>query len=408
MNRPEKLERDLTAWLADSATPRVPDFTDDILWVTARTRQRPRWSFAQRWLPMRAVALIRRTSKPIPWRTLGLIAVLALLIVAAVSFYVGSQPRLPPAFGLAATGLVAYASSGDIYAVDPVTGEREAIVTGPDDDREPRWSLDGTRVAFLRSSGLGEALVIVDVQRREVVTTTDPLLEVDTDSIAWSPDGRSIAVGASARGSRVLFIVDANSGALTPLAVDYLELDVYWRPPVGHQLMFFGGTGPNVGLFMVDVDDGVVTEIARPAGPGGWIRPSGWTPDGRRAVFMRDDGSGRFRTHIADVTTGAEIVIDDVAYGHVSNDGTRMVALDADGRLCVANLSGGPCVQIGQPSQAYEGTHAAGAQWSPDDEWILIRDLFNGGAMRIDPDGQSADQPSWIADGAESIQRVAP
>ena len=165
---------------------------------------------------------------------------------------------------------------------------------------------------------------------------------------------------------------------------------------------------PDVGLFMVDVDDGTVTEIAPRAAPGGRIRPSGWTPDGRRVVFMREHGSGRMRTHIVDVTTGAEVTLDDVGFGHVSNDGSRMVALDAVGRVCVANLSGGPCVRIGQPSQAYVGTHAAGAQWSPDDEWILVRDLFGGGAILVDPDGQDHDQPSWIADGAESIQRVAP
>lgn len=408
MKRPDSLERDLTEWLADSATPRVPDFTDDILWLTARTRQRPRWSFAQTWLPRSVVTFSRRTVKPLPWRTLGLLAVLALLIVAAISFYVGSQPRLPPPFGLAANGLVAYASGGDIYTVDPITGAREAIVRGPDRDREPRWSLDGTRVAFLRSSGLGEALVIFDLRSRQILATTDPLVDVDTDSIAWSADGRSVAVGASAGGSRVLFIVDANSGALTPLAVDYIELDVYWRPPDGRQLMFFGGKEPNVGLFTVDVEDGTVTEIARPARPGALLRPSGWTPDGRRVVFMGDGGEGRIRTHIVDVTTGAEVLFDDVGFGHVSNDGNRMVALDADGGLCVASLSGGPCVRIGQPSQAYEGTHAAGAQWSPDDEWILIRDLFDGDAILVDPDGQNPDQPSWIADGAESIQRAAP
>ena len=104
MNRPENLERDLTAWLADTATPRVPDFTDDILWLTARTRQRPRWSFPEWWLPRRVLTLGRRRLRPLPWRTIGLLAVLALLIVAAVAFYVGSQPRLPPPFGLAANG----------------------------------------------------------------------------------------------------------------------------------------------------------------------------------------------------------------------------------------------------------------------------------------------------------------
>jgi Tol biopolymer transport system component len=263
-------------------------------------------------------------------------------------------------------------------------------------------------VAFLRSLGVGEALVIFDVQRREVATTTERLFDVDTDSIAWSPDGHSVAVAATASGSRGLFIVDANSGALTPLAIDYQGLEAYWRPPDGRQLMFFGGHGSAVGLFMVDVDDGVVTEIVRQTAPGAGIRPAGWTPDGSRVVFMRYDGTGRIFTHILDVTTRAEVIFEDVGHAHVSNDGSRMVALNADDRPCVADLSGGPCIQIGQLGQGYGGTHAAGAHWSPDDEWLLFRGPFDGGATLVDPDGQNLDQPSWIANGGESIQRVAP
>jgi Tol biopolymer transport system component len=405
MNRPDTLERDLTAWLADSATPRVPDFTDDILWVTARTRQRPRWSFAQRWLPASLLELGRRTVRPIPWRTVGLLAVLALLIAAAAAFYVGSQPRLPPTSGLAANGLVAYARDGDIYTIDPITGAREAIVSGPDTDREPRWSLDGTRFAFLRESGTGERLVIFDLKTKAVVATTAILFGVDTDTVAWSPDNRTISISGVAGPSGGLFVVDASSGALTHLAVDYQGLDVYWRPPDGRQILFLGGRGSDVGLYTVDVGDGAVTAIAA-AAPGGWIRPSGWTPDGRRVVFTRFEDSDRISTHVLDVTTGADVTFDGVGFAHVSNDGSRMVALDGGGRVCVASLGGGPCVLIVQPSQAYEGTHAAGAQWSPDDRWILIRGLSDGSAILVDPDSPDRRQPSWIAAGGESIQRV--
>lgn len=407
MNRPDRLERDLTAWLADRATPRVPDFTDDILWLTARTRQRPRWSFPGLWLPRSVVTFSRRTVGPTPWRTIGLLAALALLIVAGIGFYVGSQPRLPPPFGLAEAGLVAYARGGDIYTVDMTTAERDVLVTGPPVDREPRWSLDGTRLAFLRAAADGDVLVIVDARSREVLATSDTFAEPDTDSIAWSPDGRWVTVGATYGGFPGLFTVDTTTGLLTPLPIDYLGLDAYWRPPDGRQLMFLGGNEPDVGLFMVDVDVGTVTEITGPQHRGD-VRPSGWTPDGQRAVFTSGLGEGRLRTHVVDVTTRAEVTFDDVGHAHVSNDGSRMVGLTSDDRVCVADLSGGPCVPIGQGSMAYKGTHAVGAQWSPDDEWILIRYLSQGRPILIDPDGGELEQPSWIADGAESIQRLSP
>lgn len=405
MNRVDNLERNLTAWFAETASPRVPDYTDDILDLTAGTNQRPRWSFPERWLPMSVITLSRRTVKPRPWRAIALLAALALLL-GAFAVYVGSRQRLPPPFGLAANGVVAYALNGDVFTVDPVSGARRGIATGPEMDREPRWSLDGTRVVFVRTMGEAVRLVIARLDRpEEVVATTDDLVDIDTDSISWSPDGRWISVASEHTGT--LFVVDARTGELTPLDIDYFFLEAYWRPASGHQLLFLGGTEADHSLFVVDIDTDTVTEAARPARPDGLLRPNGWTPDGRRVIYTRGDATGeRVRTHILDVTTGEETVID-AGFGHVSNAGDRLLALDDDGRMCIADIRGGPCVRVANAFPAYGGGHAAGASWSPDDEWIISR-LEDGGVRLIDPDGVSLDQPSWLTDGAESWQRLAP
>jgi Tol biopolymer transport system component len=410
MNRPENLESDLAIWFADTAAPRVPDFIDDILNATAGTNQRPRWSFPERWLPMSVITLGRQTFKPLPWRTIGLLAALAILIAAMFAFYIGSQPRLPAPFGRAANGQVAYASGGDIYVVDPTTGTRRAITTGPNTDAEPRWSLDGTRLAFLRVERASQTLVIADARSGEITATTDPLDVVDSDSMAWAPDGRSVAIGAERGGSRVLYIVDASDGSMKPLSIDYAELDVYWRPPDGRQLMFFGGRGANIGLFLLDIESGKVSDIARPAVPGGVLRPAGWTPDGRRVVYMRGDPVREIvDTYIVDLTTRETVVIEDARAPHVSNDGTRIVAINEMGRMCVADTRvAGPCVVVGRPDQAYGPSHAGGVQWSPDDKWIITRQPDDTRASLVDPNGVATEQPTWISDGAVSWQRVAP
>ena len=78
MNGNDRLERELTTWFADTATPRTPDWTADILAATATMRQRPRWSFPARWLPAAVVPrLPRLTLRPVPWRTIALLAALA-------------------------------------------------------------------------------------------------------------------------------------------------------------------------------------------------------------------------------------------------------------------------------------------------------------------------------------------
>ena len=355
---------------------------------------------------MSVLTLGRRTLKPLPWRTIGLLAALALLL-AGVAVYVGSQPRLPAPFGLAGAGLVAYTSDGDIYTVDPVTGAREAVVTGPEADQEARWSLDGTRLAFLRAEGGGASLVVVDRRTRAVVATTVPLVDPDTDSIAWSPDGRSILVANGPGGSRELSVVDAETGALTNLPIDFLG-EAYWRPPDGRQIVFVGGIEADKVVSIVNLADNKITDIVRPGRPDGFIRPNGWTPDGQRLVYMRGDGMDSVITHVRDMATGAEVRFSDALWGHISNDGTRMVALDQYDRLCMADLRGGPCRLIAIGTPAYHGAHAAGAQWSPDDEWIIIRIASGDDAVLIRTDTGTVDEAAWITQGGQSIQRVAP
>ena len=185
---------------------------------------------------------------------------------------------------------------------------------------------------------------------------------------------------------------------------------MHWRPPDGRQLLFLGASGNDVALFVVDVGTGFVTKVASPGVRGGELRASGWTPDGRRVIYTTQDvAEGPFRTHVVDVATGSKVVID-AGFAHVSNGGDRVVAVDAFDRMCVADIAGGPCRWIGEASQTYMATTSAGVHWSPDDAWILSRSPETVGESYLvdpDPDGGPKAQPSWLADGGESIQRRA-
>ena len=79
---------------------------------------------------------------------------------------VGSQRRVPAPFGPAANGVVVYATaSGDIATVDPATGLTTTIVAGPEPDRAPTFSRDGTRIAFIRQVAGGDEVYVVDASR---------------------------------------------------------------------------------------------------------------------------------------------------------------------------------------------------------------------------------------------------
>ena len=99
MNRYDALGRELMGWFDETAAPRRPDYTTDIVRMTASLPQR-RWTSVERWIPMNVVEFRRRTVPPFPWKTVAVLVALLALLVAGLA-YVGSQPRLPPPFGLA-------------------------------------------------------------------------------------------------------------------------------------------------------------------------------------------------------------------------------------------------------------------------------------------------------------------
>ena len=142
MTSPRRFEQDLPALLADLYLSRTPDYRDDLVQQIARVRQRPAWTFPERWLPMDlATPSVFRPA--LPWRQLGVLALIGLLIAAALAAYVGSNRPLPAPFGLAANGVVALVDdAGAIQRVDPVSGEAVVIVPGPGNSR-PTYSPDG-------------------------------------------------------------------------------------------------------------------------------------------------------------------------------------------------------------------------------------------------------------------------
>jgi dipeptidyl aminopeptidase/acylaminoacyl peptidase len=407
----EQLERDLSAWFVETAGRGTPEFAEDILLETSGIRQRPRWTFVPLMPRPMDRSLRRGVTGLAPGRRLALVAVVVgLLVLGASAVWVASQPRLPAPFGPAANGLVAYEKGGDIFVVDPATGERSGLVIGPEVDRDPRWSLDGTRLAFLRWPLTGGALVIVDASGVVQSVSSGMLPDADPDSIAWAPDGRSVVVAARFAGEPAIFLIDAFTGQSTVLPVPYRMLEAYWRPPEGRELLFMGGEGPGLALYRYSLAGGAITEV-----PGtrsdDEIRPIGWTPDGRRFAYSRSgDRNGGVETAVVDVETGDEVVLD-VAYGRISNDGTRIVGMAWGGPnlgLCVAPVDGGPCESIGGDPGLVDPWGWASFQWAPDDTSIRSRPGSEGPAVLFDPDGREVEWPSWAAEGADSWQRRAP
>jgi hypothetical protein len=400
MTQADRLERDLANWLDDTAMPSVPDYVDEIVREAVRGQQRPRWTFVGRWLPARMAGLGLPDTR-IAWRPIVALILLAMLLVA-VAALVGSRQQVPPPFGQAANGLVAFSRGGDLFTFDPVTRLEVPLVLGSEEDVDPAWSLDGTRVAFLRGRAGRDVIGFVDRDGGRPIFGTRSFSEIDTDSVTWSPNGRGVAVAA--RGA--YYFIDAATGQVSGLPFDYPELEVYWRPPDGRELVYRSARPGEPALLLFSFETGSTTTLVRET--RGQVRPRGWSPDGQRFVYNTTDVNDRpLTTFVLDLDSKGIIEID-AAAGRLSNDGTRIAGyryVGGVGRLCVAPADGnGPCVLVGSNATESDITHGDALNWSPDDEWIIVYTLANE-VILIDPDGVE-DDIEITADGAASWQRT--
>jgi hypothetical protein len=433
MTTDRHLERDLPAILGEIAMGRYPEYIDDVLATTAQRRQRPGWTFPERWLPVELVKS-RAPVARLPWRQIGVLAIIAVLLAAMLAAFVGSrQQRLPPPFGVTANGLVAYVQGGDIYTADPITGLEKAVVTGPETDLRPIWSLDGTRVVFERKvngdTGPGWLFVANQDGRGLIRVTPEPLLGLV--DYTFSPDGRAIVSFAQGeRGPAFMVIATDGTGQPKFFYVGATSEDgaVRYRPD-GSEIMFIGRK-PGAGyrdLKALDPATGNVRSIVE-GSVSGDIHAASWSPDGTHIAYAKFDQNATTRssrTHVVNPDgTGdgaVDISPDSIADGgsNWSNDGTRLEitrfypgGTDDFARTAIVPIDRSSVgVEIECPPGATPADCTADWIWSPDDS-VLLGARSDASHQPLpqfmaDPLTGKIHPAPWTATGPPAWQRVA-
>jgi Tol biopolymer transport system component len=409
-------EHDLPRVLADLYQEPTPSYREDIVRQVARTRQRPAWSFMERWIPVSLVTPIRQTLAPLPWRTIGLLVALTLLIAAAVAVYLGSAPRqLPAPYGPARNGAVVLEDRGDIVALDPATGSRLHAIQGSilgTEETAPLFSRDGTRIAFLREDHELELWVAnadrSDLQRR----LSGPLRPLEFNAgpnpsrwMEWAPDGRSILLSTGVDGAPAITIVPTDgSGDTRTREVGWPVEGPTWRPPDGAEILL-RGTPTGHGLWVLQ-SDGTVRSVTPAAAFDNVVGPYfGYSPDGSRIAYEWRRGSSPQLLYVvsADGGSGQPITSSESAGPSWSPDGRLVAFYDGDQMPNVVPADGsGPPIRL--------SSIAGGSPllWTPDGTRVLFIPLSSSTPLLLDPAGGPPQQAPWSSANLPDWQRLAP
>jgi len=212
----------------------------------------------------------------------------------------------------------------NIWIVDTTGGTPRRFTAGPRRDIEPRWSPDGTRLAFLSERAPKDKLQLYVMPADGGEPTKLTALENGVGSLAWSPDGLRLACVSAVGGQREpdseedkrksrparvitsvkyrfngegftydrrphVFVVATDGSAPVQISDgDFIDADPTWSPD-GGSIVFTSARHPErddddaSDLWRVDAKGGIPQRLTATTGP---VMLPAFSPDGRSIAYL--------------------------------------------------------------------------------------------------------------------------
>jgi TolB protein len=271
-----------------------------------------------------------------------------IALMALVSLAFACSDSSGPGTPLVDARLVAFSSTAgndsglSLFLMHADGSSRTRLTSQGSLDETPVWSPDGSRIAFdTNRDPAGIWVVGADGSDLHPYITSFTLTQ--PSGIAWSPDGRKIAVTARVDTIFAIFVADSSgSGAHRLTTNPHGEQRPSWSPD-GTKIAFEARADEtsNTFIFVIGADGAGQLQLTSGTFDGG----ARWSPDGSQIVFdrhtnpgiqlfvMNTDGSNQHALTTSDANFGASWSPDgqQLEFTTIRNNNNQVARMNADG-----------------------------------------------------------------------------
>jgi len=163
------------------------------------------------------------------------------------------------------------------------------LTSHPSRDINPSWSPDGMSIVYQTSRGGLSDIYIINLQDQ---TEHDLTLGISQNAQpAWSPDGKMLLFQSDRSGSMDIFLISLKDSSVINITNnEALDVDPRWSPD-GKAIAFRSDRDGEWDLFLMKLDENSLMNLTMGWGP---VFTYDWSPDGRYLVFSSGhSGNGK-------------------------------------------------------------------------------------------------------------------